>query len=244
MAPINAQKNAFSQVLGFFSDNVKDNLLKIIIIFAVYWVVNSALQYFILFANAFFYKFFYFLLQLSFVSAVLPLLSGKRFKVKSVFPGIMFIVFSFVLWASVFLFSLPVRMIIEAIINVFFKEFLGLPSFVIFVLEIFYNFIIALFIIFMLFSVFDYLKKPALDLPLLNAGKILNKNKSFIVIIALILTLLYFCVPFLKDDAFSFIFRMIFGIFLMTVYLALKSASADISGISESEPSPPPKMNI
>ncbi|MDR1195772.1 MAG: hypothetical protein LBL00_04755 [Endomicrobium sp.] len=189
--------------------------------------------------NPVFYDVFMIVAQLSFIYAVFSLFSIKKFLLKKIFPGIKFSVYSLILMLAAVVFSLPCTFIVKIFIKTTFFP-LAIP-----VVTYCYGFIKALVITGVLFSIFNFIEKPSIDQPILNALDIFTNNTLILFIVSVITAVLFIAVPVLSKDGYSFIFRMFFCIIFIAVYLALKpEENGAAAGEQENAKSPKIKISI
>jgi hypothetical protein len=234
-------KHVVLKVFSLLADIIKNHFLCLFVIFAVYTAANFAvykyLSNFILgHDSAVFYDIFMIVAQLSFVYAVFSLFSVKKFLFKKIFPSIRFSFYSLILAATVFVFVFPFTLLAK------FITISPIP-FADLAVTYFSGFVKALAVTGVLFSIFNFIEKPSIEQPVLNALDIFGNNKLFISAVSVITAALFIYIPVLSEKGYAFVFRMFFCIVFMAVYFALKPGENG-EAVEEREDAKNPQIKI
>jgi hypothetical protein len=220
MSVFSSLKNTLPNSFALLFKTVKHNFLRVVIIFAAYW---AALVFGCEYSNFSYIDasgLFRWLVLLSFISVSAPLFAGKKFSWLKVFPHWKFILFSILLTAFAFAFSLPLLFAVHLITGAILPLFLA-PAFV-FICSVLLEALMAVYVLIMIFAAFDFNRKAAIDDPLINSVKIIFSNKLGVYFLALVYIILAAARPGLvKPGIISYPGYIISGFFLMAVYNTL-----------------------
>ncbi|MCL2144054.1 MAG: hypothetical protein FWH43_00950 [Endomicrobia bacterium] len=236
-------KNKFIASLDLFFKTVKNNFVRLAFVFAVYCgsIIFSAKYFNPFFAGASNVLITLFLLSLISVSS--PLFEGREFKMSNLFPGWKFILYSLFAAFVVFIFFIPLKMLILASNDTVFSYFL--PAAAAFICKILLDAVMVLFAFIAIFAAFDFNRKPSIDDPVINSFKLLLSNKLLLYFFALIYVVLVSCVQrFSEVKEIIYILYMFFSPFLMAVYYVLRLKDEDIPVKKEPEEDGMPNMKI
>ncbi|MDR2425785.1 MAG: hypothetical protein LBD46_01140 [Endomicrobium sp.] len=221
MTWLHAFKNNFLGVFRILSDVIKNHFFAMLAIFIVYSILNFSIEKFLVknfvHNGSFLYDIFVIIAELSFISITFSLFAGKKFFFKKLFPGIKFLIYSLLLTVVIFIFSIPLRILANILINTVFPPLLAL------LFTMFYASMISLTAMGILFSIFNFIEKPAIDQPILSMLDIFANNKLFVSTVSFITGILFIAIPILSQESYFFVSKMFFCVFFTALYFTLKS---------------------